>query len=596
MRRLLLACLALAAWLATGPLAAQPVRGFIVQLRDSGAQAPQRARDQLEAVARAEGLGLRGQAALGRRHHLLRLAQPLRGAALDSALRRLRLRPEVASVEPDVVLRRMALPNDPGFSQQWELQSPFSFPSALNMPPAWDRTTGHPGVTVAVLDSGILKNHPDIAGRFWPGYDFVSDVDAANDGDGRDADSSDPGDWVSGPESQTPAFQGCQVEDSSWHGTFIAGQIAATTNNLQGVAGINWNSRILPVRVAGKCGALLSDLVAGLLWSAGLPVEGVPANPNPARVVNISFGGDAPCASGNVYQEAIDSVTAAGTLVVVASGNGFGQQVTRPADCRGVLAVGAVRQDGLKTSYSSIGPSLGLMAPGGPLFSLTNAGLRGPGADSYGFKEGSSFSSPQAAGVASLMLSLNPALGPAQLIARMRAAARPHAFNPSFATCSNASSVNTACNCTVATCGAGLLDANRATQLALDPVAAIAPVPSPPAGTTIALDGSASAAASGSRIATWQWSQLSGPVLVLAGASQPVASVALPAQSATFAFLLTVVDEAGRTDQATLTVVSVAASGNPPAAGGGGGATDWLWGAGLWLVALCASWRRRKPA
>ncbi len=606
MRRLVLAVVAFAVLVLAGPLAAQPVRGLIVKLRDGQASSNPAGllpRELVASVARAEGIELRGQAFLGRKHHVLRLARPLEGASLDAALRRLRLRPEVASVEPDVLLKRLAVPNDPGYAQQWHLQSPAAFASALDMPAAWDRSTGLPGVTVALVDSGIVKSDLELAGRFWPGYDFVSDPDIANDGDGRDADASDPGDWVSAADVRTPAFRGCIVEDSSWHGTFIAGQIAAVTNNLQGIAGINWNNRVLPVRVAGKCGALLSDLLAGVMWAAGLQVDGAPVNPNSAKIINISFGGDVACNSGTdtAYQDAIDAVTAAGSLVVVAGGNGYGAQLRRPADCRGVLAVGAVRQDGLKEDYSSVGPGMGLMAPGGPLYSLSNTGTLGPVADSYDLKEGTSFSAPLAAGVASLMLSLNPALTPARLIVRMRAAARPHIFNSAYATCSNHNGVNTTCNCTVDTCGAGLLDANNATRLALAPVAIAQAPATVAAGAVVTLDGRASAAATGSQLTAWQWSQVSGPAVFVAGSDQALASVSLPSQTATFGFQLVVADDSGRTDAMTVTVTAGTGGGSGDGGGTGGapatggGTTGWLWSAGLWLLAGLA-WCRRGRA
>jgi serine protease len=306
--------------------------------------------DHLEQVAAQAGVPAREVGSAGGAMRL-DFVQPLAGESLQAAVRRLRLHPDVAAVVPNVRVQRQQAtePNDPLFAQQWHLQAPTTFASALNLPAAWSQYTGA-GVAqvVAVVDGGVRYDHPDLAGHLLPGYDFVSEVDYANDGGGRDADASDPGDWVSRAETRTATFAGCDASNSSWHGTAIAGQIAAASQNGVGVAGVHWGAQVLPVRVAGKCGALLSDLLDGVRWAGGLPVSGVPVNPTPARVINLSYGGSGACDS--VYQQALDDVAAVGALVVVAAGN-VAEPLTRPADCRGVLAVGAVRGDGAKTSY-----------------------------------------------------------------------------------------------------------------------------------------------------------------------------------------------------------------------------------------------------
>src|SRR5262249_17403858 len=161
--------------------------------------------------------------------------------------------------------------------------------SAVNAIGAWDRETGSTGVVVAVLDTGILYDHPDLGrsdhgGRLLPGYDFVSGVAQANDGDGRDADPSDPGDWVSASAKSNAAFPGCATSTSSWHGTRVAGMIGALPNNGVGVAGLTWNTWVQPVRVLGKCGGIDSDILAGMRWAGGLHVDGITDNPTPARV------------------------------------------------------------------------------------------------------------------------------------------------------------------------------------------------------------------------------------------------------------------------------------------------------------------------
>jgi serine protease len=303
-------------------------------------------------------------------------------------------------------------------------------------------------------------------------------VDYANDGNGRDADPSDPGDWVTAADKTAlPAlYSFCDVAPSSWHGTFIAGQIAAVANNSAGITGINWGGQVLPVRVSGKCGALLSDILDGMRWAAGLSVVGVPANPNPARVINLSFGGDTACSRS--YQDVIDEIGKAGSLLVVAAGNSSGP-LTRPADCAGVLAVGAAQADGAKTYYSDFGGNVALLAPGGDpnlaslrIYSTTNNGTQGPAADTYGYKLGTSFAAPLAAAVASLMLSVDSTLTPAQLIERLKGSARPHVSNTSYPQC--APGISVACACTTSTCGAGLLDANAALASLSTPLATTA--------------------------------------------------------------------------------------------------------------------------
>lgn len=560
-------------------------------------------RERLHRLAREAGLpeGTLGEAGNAK---LLRFDRPLSGKALDNALRRARLHPDVAWVEPNVLVPRLAprVPNDALFQQQWHLQAP-DLPagnaSGLNLPSPWGDTLGSasgPTGVVAVVDSGIRPSHPDLAGKLLPGYDLVSELSVANDGDGRDADPTDPGDWLHAGDRANPLFASCELSDSSWHGTFIAGQIAAATDNVQGVAGINWNARVLPVRVAGKCGALLSDLLDGLRWAAGLPVSGLPINPNPARVINLSFGGDTACSGA--YQSTIDDVTSAGALVVVAAGN-LDTGLTRPADCRRVMTVASVRRDGAKASYSSFGSRVALAAPGGSteggtstwLLSTDNSGVTTPGADVYGYKQGSSFAAPQAAGIASLMLAVNPSLSPRQLIERMKAGARPHVAVAGLAACGTPGAG--VCNCTTSTCGTGLLDAHTSVQLATGPAVVIKALSTVEPGTVITLDGQQSVAIPGASIVSYQWVQVSGPPVALSSANTAVATATLVAED-NYVFSLSVVDNFGRTGEDT--VRGVAAM--PPApAGGGGGSAGRLWGLSLWAwviaVALCQRRRRR---
>jgi serine protease len=601
---------------------AQPVQSLIIKLRPvaqtasapssntknaerDSAKASTENRERMRALGASSGVHVKAHRALGLDHQVMLLASPMQGQALEDTMRRLRLDPEVESVEPNVRMRRLdTTPNDPQFAQQWHLGNVRpGFESALNLPRAWDRTTGA-GEVVAVLDTGILP-HPDLVGKVLPGYDFVTNeivgnVSSSNDGDGRDSDPSDPGDWVTAEDQKAFGATNCQVQAvSSWHGTFIAGQIAAAANNSVGVAGVNWNARILPVRVSGKCGALLSDTLDSMRWAAGLRVEGVPDNRFPARIINLSFGGDKACSSS--YQSVIDEITAAGSLLVVAAGNRgkvaeintdgsvdtASIQLKRPADCRGVMAVGAVDQQGAKASYSLMGNGMALMAPGGTggsdtmLLSTSNSGSTSPEAPIYDYKSGTSFAAPLASGVASLILAINPKLSPQALVARMRAAARPHSVGLGLPVCSvaNPSSWG-ACNCTTSACGAGMLDAAQSVLQAYAPAALIRLQGTPSPGSDLMLDGSASAGVQGASIVRYQWSIVSGVAADVQNANTAALKLRLPTGQQQYVVKLQVTDNLGRVGEDT-----VSFSSNPaPESSGGGGAVAWLWLLGLWLL------------
>jgi subtilisin family serine protease len=330
--------------------------------------------------------------------------------------------PEVEYAEPDAILQHTLIPNDPQYSNQWHYFAPSAGNYGINAPAAWDITTGSASIVAAVIDTGIT-NHADLIGRTVPGYDFISDPLVANDGDGRDSDPSDPGDWITAADA-SGYFAGCAITNSSWHGTHTAGTIGAASNNSLGVAGINWNSKILPVRVLGKCGGYTSDIVDGMRWAAGLTVSGVPNNANPAKVINLSLGGSGACSTTS--QNAIDAITAAGTTVVVSAGNsnadasGF-----NPANCNGVITVAATDRNGSRAYYSNYGATVEISAPGGAqsyandpngILSTLNTGTQGPVADTYVYYQGTSMAAPHVTGVVSLLYSLNPLLTPAQVL------------------------------------------------------------------------------------------------------------------------------------------------------------------------------------
>src|SRR3954469_4991278 len=294
--------------------------------------------------------------------------------------------------------------------------------------------------------------------------------------------------------------------------------IGALTDNTAGVAGLTWNSWLLPVRVLGKCGGIDSDILAGMRWAAGLGVPGVPANPTPARILNMSLGATGQCELD--YRDVIDELTARKVLVVISAGN-EGTVVSSPANCPGVAAVAAIRHAGSKVGFSSLGPEVTIAAPGGNcvnvnggpcLFSLdttSNTGTTSPGTHSFtdqlNNNLGTSFSAPIVSGIAALMLSRNANLSTDQLLARLREGARPFptavADDPTVTAChvpaDNQDFQLAQCLCTSATCGAGMVDAAASVVAADRPIAAIARPATVVAGQNVTLDAGPSGAACG---------------------------------------------------------------------------------------------------
>ena len=320
--------------------------------------------------------------------------------------------PNVEYAEPDLIMRAAFTPNDPRYNEQWNL---FESAGGINAPAAWDRSTGS-GVVVAVVDTGY-RPHADLNANILQGYDFISDAFTANDGGGRDTDARDPGDWLD-PGDCGP-HDPFDLSPSTWHGTHVAGIIAARANNARGVAGVAYNARIVPARVLGKCGGSTSDIVDAVIWAAGGSVPGVPANANPAKVINISLGTTGSC--GTSMQNAIDSARSRGASVIVAAGNDTEDSVNfTPANCNGVVAVASVNRSGGQSSFTNFGALVKLAAPGGErpgadsnnILSTLNTGTTTPGPDSYGFYRGTSMAAPTVSGVAALMLSVKPTLKP----------------------------------------------------------------------------------------------------------------------------------------------------------------------------------------
>lgn len=347
----------------------------------------------------------------------------------------------IAYAEPDRKMYPLFTPNDTSYSSQWDL---YETTGGIRAPAAWDLSTGS-GVVVAVIDTGY-RPHADLSGQIVAGYDMINDVATAGDGDGRDSDPSDPGDWVTAGQ----CGPGQPASNSSWHGTHVAGTIAAKTNNATGVAGIAFNAKVQPVRVLGKCGGYTSDIADGMIWASGGSVSGLPANATPAKVINMSLGGGGAC--DTTSQNAINSARSRGTTVVVAAGNeNQNASNSNPANCSGVIAVAATDRNGSRAYYSNYGSVVTLAAPGGDvrasssngILSTLNAGTQGPGADSYAYYQGTSMATPHVAGVVALMYAAKPTATPDQIKAALQSSAR--AFPGS---CSQ--------------CGSGLLDAAAA--------------------------------------------------------------------------------------------------------------------------------------
>lgn len=353
---------------------------------------------------------------------------------------------DIEYAEPDQILQAQLTPNDTSYASQWHY---YEATGGLNLPPAWDKSTGT-GVVVAVVDTGY-RPHADLAANLVAGYDMIADVATANDGNGRDADASDPGDWIAANECGYTH----SAQNSSWHGTHVAGTIAAVTNNASGVAGVAFGAKVQPVRVLGKCGGYTSDIADGIIWASGGTVSGVPANATPSRVINMSLGGSGACAT--TTQNAINGARSRGTVVVVAAGNSNANASNfNPANCAGVITVASVGRTGARAYYSNFGAVVDLAAPGGDMssgttngvYSTLNAGTSTPGADSYAYYQGTSMATPHVAGAAALMLAANPALTPDQVETRMKASTR--AFP---GVCSQ--------------CGTGIVDANAAVDAAI---------------------------------------------------------------------------------------------------------------------------------
>lgn len=536
--------------------------------------------------------------------NVLQMLQRLPIGEVEAIAARIAQESDVDYAQPDYIRTAQLVPTDPCYASastaacaggyQWDLFDPVG---GIDMPGAWDITTGSAGIKVAVIDTGALFDHPDLAGRFVGGYDMIADCAVANDDQpgpctwsamepaltSRDGDAADAGDWVSSAENTGGVvappytwFQGCGTSSSSWHGTHVAGTIGAVPDNGIGIVGINWTSKIVPLRVLGKCGGYTSDVAAAMVWAAGGSVAGLPANANPARVLSLSLSGGGSCDSAS--QNAINAALALGAVVVVAAGNSNAAATAySPASCSGVITVAATTKTGRRARYSNYGPAVEIAAPGGnadgvepDILSTLNNGATGPNPSGYNYASyaGTSMATPHVSGVASLMLSVNAALTPAQVMSKIQTTARTF---PTPGPACNPTPQASTCNCTTALCGAGILNAAAA-------VASAIPFPDATTGAASAitvngatLNGSVNGNGFSTAV-TFQYGLTSGYGSVVAAVPSPVAAgagtVAVSAAvvglscGVTYHFRVVAVNSGGTTNGSDLTVATAACGTN----------------------------------
>ncbi len=406
----------------------------------------------------------RGEAGAGKplvANHVRRMAlgadvvatsQKLGRADAETLMRQIAANPNVEYVQIDRIMKPTLTPNDTRYAEQWGYTDA---DAGIRANEAWDIANGT-GIIVAVIDTGYVA-HSDLAANIVAGYDFIIDTAVSADGNGRDADASDPGDASGG-------------QPSSWHGTHVAGTVAAVTNNAKGVAGTAWGAKVMPVRALGKGGGYTSDIADAIIWSSGGAVSGVPtlSAANAADVINMSLGGTGACDTAT--QNAINSAVSRGVTVVVAAGNsnadasGFS-----PASCNNVVNVASITSASARSSFSNYGTRIDVSAPGSGILSTLNTGTAGPGTESYASYNGTSMASPHVAGAVALTQSRRLALGLAMYTpAEMEALLKSTAY-PLSGACSGG-------------CGAGIINAKALVDAA---GGTTPPPPPPPTGGTL---------------------------------------------------------------------------------------------------------------
>lgn len=292
-------------------------------------------------------------------------------------------------------------------------------PAAINTA---DIAPGSHRIVVAVIDSGVMAEHPSLAGRLLPGYDMQS---APGNLRGDRSANFAPDD-LGARCAERAASQGYRT-----HGTEVASLIAG--NGVNGVWGVNPRAQIVPIRVVGACGMTRRDLMDAVRWAAGLPVAGVPDNPNPARVINLSLaGGGATCSAG--LQALVNQLTAQGVFIVAAAGNNFHKPLFEPANCKGVMSVGALDAENRIEVYSAMDARTQLYAPGGgkgldgsQSWAINKLRVATYDLDFFGRERanvldrgvGTSYAAPLVAGFISLWLSYQPEKSSAAVMAEL---------------------------------------------------------------------------------------------------------------------------------------------------------------------------------
>jgi len=321
------------------------------------------------------------------------------------ALKAMRTRGDIRDCRLNYIYQSLATPNDTNYTAQWH------YP-LINLPQAWDVTQGSANVIVAVIDTGVLLNHPDMQGKLVSGYDFIRDPAVAADGGGIDANPDDPGDKGYG-------------FSSTFHGTHVAGTIGAATNNGIGVAGVGWNVKVMPLRALGVGGGNSYDIEQAVRYAAGLPNDSGTVPAKKADVINLSLGG--PGGTSTQVPQAYSLARSAGVIIVAAAGNDATSTPLYPASYNGIVSVSAVDLNKSLAPYSSFGAYVDVAAPGGDasrnlngdqypdaVMSTQGSDASGSISFTYGLKQGTSMATPHIAGVVALMKSVHSGLTPQQ--------------------------------------------------------------------------------------------------------------------------------------------------------------------------------------
>jgi hypothetical protein len=322
----------------------------------------------------------------------------------------------VKGAAPNRWMRKMIVPGDEFVDLMWHLDP-------IGAKDAWDVTVGESNQRVGVIDTGTFLAHEDLVGKDANGFDFISDSNVANDGTGRDGDYNDPGDGADCGDGQG-------FVASSFHGSHVAGTILANADNGRGIAGVNWEARLVTVRALGRCGGNTVDIMEGMAWLAGFQIDGVPdlAVVDRPRIANLSLGGEGAC--DDFSRDITDLVADNGLLPVIAAGNDGGP-VNSPANCPSAIAVGAYgRGDGNPlASYSSFGAEIDIVGPGGEQSAAIEDGVLSFYSDDidppYTFYQGTSMATPHISGVISLMLAIDPTLSRSDVVSILQSTGDP---------------------------------------------------------------------------------------------------------------------------------------------------------------------------